>query len=264
MRRSPVLVLGFACLFCVATDAASAPDSVLSAGIGINVAGDRTDTAITEFGRFNIDKGPFGVVGFNSFGRPSPFIEAVVDIDAPAGTPLVSAGSSGLLDYFVQIVSPISMTMGVAIDVNGAVTGTASASSFDATYSLESSWALYESATSGVQLARDILRTDLRTGTLHDSFSRTVVVNLETNHVYRVTLVASARADARAGHDVEAVAWIDPVFSFVPGVDLSLVSFDFSDGIGNSPVPLPSSLALLGSGLLAAGRSMRRSRAGRR
>ncbi|MGE3771637.1 MAG: hypothetical protein AB7I32_01845 [Gammaproteobacteria bacterium] len=233
----------------------------MTAGIGLNVAGSRTDTSITEFGRFGIIEDPFGVVGFNSFGRPSPFLEAVVDIDAPANTPLISAGSSGLLNYFVEIVSPISMTTGVAIDVNGAVTGAASASSFDATFSLESSWALFESATSGVQLARDIIRTDLRTGTHHDSFSRTVVVNLQTNHVYRVTLVASARADVRAGHDVEAVAWIDPVFTFAPGVDLSLVSFSFSDGIGNSPIPLPSSLALLCSSLLAAGPLMRRSRA---
>ena len=258
MRSSPVILIGFACSLSIAAQAAPLPSSSLIGNVGISIAGSITSTGFAEFGRFGITKMPFGVVGFNSFGKPSPFLEAVVDIGPSSGAPLVSARSVGLLNYYLEIVSPIKLTVGVAIDVAGAVTGSASAASFDATFALESAWELFDDPTASVRLAHDLIRTNLQLVTHHDEFSRTVLVDLETNHVYFVRLLATAQADVRAGHSVDAVAYVDPVFSFQPGVDLSLVSFSFSEGIGNSPVPLPAPLALFGVSLFALGPLARR------
>lgn len=263
MRSSAKSLIGIAFYLSVAAHAATLPSSSLFGGVGINIAGSPTTTDFTEFPQSAlIKKVPFGFASFFAVGEPSPFMEATVDFGPSIGTPLINGRSSGLLNYYVQIVSPLSLTVGVAIDVAGSVTGVASANSFDATFVMESAWELWDSPTLGVRLAHDILRPNLRSGSYHDEFSRTVLVDMETNHVYLVRLLADAQAEVRAGNSVKAVARIDPVFSFQPGVELSLVSFDFSEGIGNSPVPLPAPLVLLGASLLSLVSLLRRRQQG--
>jgi hypothetical protein len=56
------------------------------------------------------------------------------------------------------------------------------------------------------------------------------------------------------GSHAAADAFVDPIFSFGPGVDPSLYSFNFSLGIGNSAavagLPEPGTLALFSVSLL--------------
>jgi hypothetical protein len=72
-----------------------------------------------------------------------------------------------------------------------------------------------------------------------------VDLTLTAGHIYRVTLTADAFARAvDSDSQTFATAFIDPVFTFGPGVGPEY-AFHFSDGIGNSPVPLPGTLFVL-------------------
>ena len=89
----------------------------------------------------------------------------------------------------------------------------------------------------------------------NESFDRTVILTLATNHVYSVFMLADAGAAATLlGSHATANAFVDPVFSLAPGVDPLAYSFDFSEGIGNSSlVPEPGTLVLLIAGVLFLG-----------
>jgi hypothetical protein len=75
-----------------------------------------------------------------------------------------------------------------------------------------------------------------------------------TDRVYVVTMVADEDSAATdSGSRAVTNAIVDPIFSFDVGVDRSLYSFRFSDGIGNAVavVPEPATASLLAARLLA-------------
>src|SRR5262249_43420297 len=74
----------------------------------------------------------------------------------------------------------------------------------------------------------------------------TLQVNTNSNYEVSLTVAASACTaylDAMPCGPSSFSAWVDPVFS----IDPSLGSLSFSDGVGNSPAPVPSPIA--GAGL---------------
>jgi len=88
-----------------------------------------------------------------------------------------------------------------------------------------------------------------------------VFVTVTANHIHQVTMFVDV-AVAGGEFGGHAAAFIDPVFSFAPGVDPSY-SFQFSDGIGNSSTPAapePGSVLLLSTGAVAIALLRRRSR----
>ena len=89
-------------------------------------------------------------------------------------------------------------------------------------------------------------------GIFNQNFGHTVNFTLSANQVYKVTMVADAFAAAgSSGTLAFASAFIDPIFSFGPGVGPEY-SFLLSDGIGNgAPIPEPSAFVLLITGTLA-------------
>src|SRR5262249_1316951 len=86
-------------------------------------------------------------------------------------------------------------------------------------------------------------------GAFSDEFSVLEGVNVTANRIYRVTMFANAEA-AGGEFGASSLALVDPVFSFAPGVDPAY-SLNFAEGIGNSSVPEPGSIVLLGTGALA-------------
>jgi len=130
---------------------------------------------------------------------------------------------------------------------------------------MKSLWRL-EDANLGLQLVfGEGIDTPALTGIFNESFGHTVELTLTANHIYRVTMIADAGAAAgSSGTLAFATAFIDPRFSFGPGVGQEY-SFVLSEGVGNSAlVPEPSSFVLLISGMLGLGHfRMRRMRSAR-
>lgn len=213
-----------------------------------------------SFGSFFLTDGALGSLSLIAAGEPVPSLRATANI-GPDLLPSVFGRSSGLLTYALEIVGPPGVVP-VSIDVSGAASGAAGAG---ASFAVQSRWDLFEAGTS---LAGDTVQSGQLTGNFDQSFNRTVNLLLTANQIYSVFMLADAAAAATLqGSDASASAFIDPTFSFGPGVDPLLYSFSFSAGIGNevaTPVPEPSALVLLGMGLVAASKAGWISRVNRR
>jgi hypothetical protein len=259
MRLPSKLLVAALSVLSLAANAATVPNASLAASVSLNFAGDVQHSDASDFPQsLLIKRDPLGFVSLNAVGEPSPSLHAAVDIGpgiiGPSGVPFIDAQSVGFLRYFFQIVSPISTTIPITVDVSGDITGDSTPNNANNTFLLDARWALLDS--SSAQLAFDGLQSFLKSGPFHREFSRTVNLTADTNRIYQVIMTVNAQGTVKElGAFVGAKADLDPVFSFGPGVDPSLFSFEFSDGIGNSPqpVPLPPPLTLLGVALLAFG-----------
>lgn len=257
MRLPSKLLAGALSVLSLAVNAATLPKSSLSASVSLNFAGDIQQSDTTDFPQsLLIKRDPLGFVSLYAVGEPSPTLHAAVDIGpgipGPSGVPYIDANSSALLSYYFQIVSPVSMTIPITVDVSGDITGDSTPKANN-TFLLDARWALVDPS-SGGQLAFDGLESFVRTGPFHREFSRTVDLTADTNHVYQVLMAVKAQGTVKElGGFTGARANLDPVFSFGSGVDPSLFSFEFSNGIGNShgvgPIPEPSTCALMLGGL---------------
>ena len=214
--------------------------------------GGRQDT--TALGTLAMADPAFGSVAVTLSGTPSPSIVANADIGPNALASIYGRGVGGITYYFA-IEGPAG-SVPVLIDVAGAAIGNASAG---ASFAVESRWTLFDGIALANTLAGDDVASTQLTGTFDQGFARTVSLTLLTNHVYPVLMLADAQAAATdAGSQSVAHAFVDPVFSFGPGVDPSLYSFTFSNGIGNVAAPEPGLLALSIAGLLSVGVLRRR------
>lgn len=197
---------------------------------------------ISTFGTFPLDQ-PTGSLQFTAAGTPSPFLSA----DATM-VPFFFGSASGILVYQMEVVGP-DADVPVSLTVAGGVSGSSELSSGDdfAGFAMKATWQ-FESIGGPPLFATDGITTPALTGSFSQSFGGTYDFMLTANQAYKVTMVVIA--GARGG---SASAFVDPVFSFGPGVGEEY-SFLFSDGIGNiplAPVPEPESGLLLGAGLLA-------------
>jgi hypothetical protein len=216
----------------------------------LNVTNQRLD--INEFGSFVLSQTGIGFVVVTSSGTPSPSLLATANIGS-SEIPILFGRASAGVDYAVEIVGPPGA---VSVLVGGAGFATGIAND-GASFALQSSWRLFDTASFFSTLAGDAINSGQLGGTFSQAFGETFSLTLAANHVYGVTMLADASAAATlAGSHATAEASVDPIFSFGPGVDPSLYSFNFSPGIGNLPapapvgVPEPSALVLLGTGLL--------------
>jgi hypothetical protein len=197
------------------------------------------------FGNFPLS-GPGGFVQYSAGATPSPFMFGEVTVG-----PGFTGRASGQLIYQVQIIGPAA-EVPVSIAVAGSAAGSSNTTDLFSGFAMKSLWRLAD-VSLGLQT---VFSEGIESGTLQGSFSQSfnhnVELTLTANHIYLVTLTADAFAGAASGPSAFASAFIDPVFSFAAGVGPEY-SFQFSEGIGNAPVPEPSALVLLSVGLLALG-----------
>ena len=232
-----------------ATEATAVPNASVIGGVSFNLGG---GLALgNNFGSVGLVDARFGSVGLTVSGTPSPSVVASAHIGPNNLIPLIFGQGSGALTYFFEIVGPAG-AVPVLIDVAGAATGLATPG---ASFAVEAAWSLVDPVSFFTALANDTIHSGQLTGTFSQDFDRTVSLMLITNHTYLVGMDANAGAAASdLGSNAIADAFIDPIFSFGPGVDPQLYAFNFSNGIGNAPaaaVPLPGTLALLSAGLLS-------------
>jgi hypothetical protein len=195
---------------------------------------------------------PMGQLYLESQVLPSPYIRAA------AGVANGFFGTSLLRLTYQAMVVGRDTTLPIRIDVGGraggsvfADPGTGAFLSLRATWSFASPSEFHEG---GIVVPNVFSHFD-------DSFHEIRELTVRTNQALNLTLFAEVAARGGTmmigGVPVEVgttgIAYIDPVFSFGPGVGPEY-SFVFSDGVGNVPissVPEPSTLALLAAGLLA-------------
>lgn len=186
--------------------------------------------------------GPGGFIQFVSGGEPSPFLSAEADI-----SPGFSGRASGTLLYAMEVLGPAG-DVPVSVAVAGGASGSSSSDLFTG-FALKAQWRLEDVGLGLAEVFAEGINTPALKGIFNETFGHTVNLTLTAGHIYRVTLVADAFAGAvDSGTRTFASAFIDPVFTFGPGVGPEY-SFHFSDGIGNSPIPLPGALFLMGSAL---------------
>jgi len=209
------------------------------------------------FGTYSLSDPRFGAIGVDASGTPAPLLRAESDIGPNALASIFGRGVA-TIEYGVEVVGPAG-PVGVVVGARGEAVGAATTG---ASFAVESAWRLFDGL-------GDLAGDDVRSGQLFaTSFDRTfedaVAVVLVTNRVYAVSMVADAQAAATdASSHALARAFVDPIFTFAPGVDPALYSFRFSAGIGNAVtvVPEPATTALLTTGLLVFAAARRRLRA---
>ena len=194
---------------------------------------------VNSFGTFPLSQ-PTGSLQLTVSGTPSPFLAA----DATM-VPFFFGSSSGTLVYQMQVVGPAG-DVPVSITASGGVSGTSELSSGDtfAGFSMKAVWSFQ--TISGVPLiVEEGIATPALTGSFSESFHETHDLMLTANQVYKVTMTVLVGARGGSAH-----AFVDPIFSFGPGIGEEY-SFFFSAGIGNvAPVPEPETYLLMSVGLL--------------
>lgn len=216
-------------------------------------------TSLAGFGSLEHALASHGTLSVQSSGAPLPTLTATADLN-PVGTGY--GRTDGLIRYSFEIAGPAGMMVPVFVDASGHVAGVADAGG--GFFAAEARWSLRN--TSEITLVGDTVSVSTSDGgTDTRDFAESHLVMLQTNTEYRVVMEAIAQAGTvDVGLHAEAEAFIDPLFRFADGVDLSLFGFHFADGIGNErpdegggggggTVPEPGALAnaALALGLLA-------------
>ncbi len=213
-----------------------------------------TRTSLAGFGALDHSLATHGTLGFQASGEPLPAMSVTANL-TPAGTG--SGRADGLLRYSFEIVSATDTLVPVFANATGHVAGLAEAG---AAFAAFSRWSLRN--TSEITLVGDILEASTSAGGPGTKdFAESHLVMLQTNTEYRVVMeVMATGGTVDVGRHAEAEAFIDPWFGFGEGVDTSLFSFHFTEGIGNTPpevealpVPEPGTPAtvLLALGVMA-------------
>lgn len=193
---------------------------------------------VSTFGTFPLS-GPNGVLQFTASGTPVPLLTA----DATMA-PFFFGSASGTLEYQMEVVGPDG-DVPVSITVTGGVSGTSQLSSGDAFAGFAMTISSRFETISGTPLIpEEGISTGSQTGSFNQGLGATHDLMLAANQVYKVTMLVNVGARAAS-----ATAFIDPIFTFGPGVGQEY-SFNFSDGIGNAPIPEPETYLLLSAGLL--------------
>lgn len=244
-----LIALGFVLLQGDPAASAPLPPAGVVGKVSFNVL-DPPPIDVGAFGSYALS-GPIGDLQLDVGATPSPFVSAGAEI-----VPFFFGRTNAMVQYSVQVTGPTPSVM-VQVAVAGGVSGSSTPGPSDDLFhgfALKSQWSL-EDPTSGTVFSEGIVTPALQ-GSFSDSFSHVVELELAVNAVYRVTLIADA--GVRSG---SASAFIDPVFSFAPGM-CDGYAFEFSGGIGNSPpVAEPASFVLLAAGLLTLAAVQRRARA---
>jgi len=192
---------------------------------------------------------------FTALGTPAPFLGVVVD----AGK-FQFGRAAATLTYEWEILGPPG-SVPILIDVSGRVFAHVGLDR-SATALAQSNWS-FEDVLLGT-VSSDALDSGVQHDDFSQAFSHTVFVTVTANHIFRVTMSVDLQVGG-GNFGANGTAFIDPVFSFAPGVDPAY-SFQFSDGIGNSSIPAipePSSVVLLSTGAIAIallGKARRRKR----
>jgi PEP-CTERM motif len=216
--------------------------------------GDRIDPV--EFGSYSVSAGGFGGMDLAMQGEPFAAIAVSGSISTDANTAFHFGRSGGIVRFRFAVDGPFPSSVPVLIDVAGQVSGFATAG---ASFALISQWTLGRVSPDSLFLTSDIVQAPSMSGSFQQGFARTVAVTLETGSIYEVFMQADISLAATDSiTNSQGSAMIDPVFRFGGGVDTNLYSFVFSPGIGNPPVPEPTSLLLMALGLGAMGLRCRR------
>jgi hypothetical protein len=257
VRRSPRVFASGICALLLLFTAQAAHAALDPALIGGQISFNLPPPAgvnFTTFGTHSLP-GPGGSIEFVAAPTPSPFLSGDVSVASN-----FTGRSSGTLIYNMQVVGPSTTDpVPVTAAFAGAVSGSSGTDGF-AGFLMKAQWRLQDVNLGLVQVFEGGINMPAALkGSFNDSFNDVAALGLTAGHVYRVTMVVDVFAGASSSvSPASGSAFIDPVFSFGPGVGPGY-SFVFSEGIGNSaPVPEPATWALLAAGVLALG--LRRTR----
>ncbi|MBL8176064.1 MAG: PEP-CTERM sorting domain-containing protein [Bryobacterales bacterium] len=194
-----------------------------------------------SFGTF-ASSGPGGSLGFHSAPSPIPSLQANVSLISN-----FYGRSSGTLIYEMQLSGPAD-TVAVLVHAAGSVAGSSITDDPFAVFALKATWSLFHANSGQFVVLEEGIQTPALQGSFSQSFSNTRDLVLKVGDLYRITMVADAGAAAGSGANAHGFAFIDPLFTFAPGVGQEF-SFLFSEGIGNSAAaltPEPGTMAMIG------------------